>query len=538
MIASGLKSGVYLKDQIYKIEGVLGQGTFGITYLASAKIITEGNLGKMTVNARVAIKEFFMGEVNNRREDSAQVEGSTGKVFCNYRNKFRKEAQNLAKLSHNGIVQVLDVFDENHTTYYVMEYIDGINLDDYIDQKGTIPEKEAITILKAIGDALEYIHSRKMLHLDLKPKNIMLRKDGTPCLIDFGLAKHFTDDGEPESSTSIGLGTPGYAPLEQVHYRQGGNFPATLDIYALGGTLFKMLTGKRVPDASTILNDGFPEDEVREAGVSVNTIEALRHAMHPIAKYRTQTNREFINELEDEYTQFEVTPKFEDEQTNYEESSTNSGEIAFGTSTQLPSEESSTPPSCEEFDNLLSETTLKKQNHKSKKGIKELITSILIVVGSALAVVICVWIFRIPSKSSQGQEDSTKPSYNLEEKVILTVTDMTWQSPLGEAIYTGEVIQDTISGFDRVIPHGKGIAKILSGEYRGNTYEGEFNNGKMEGRTTYTLKNGDTFVGLFKDNKYDRGRYKFKSNGQYFEGTFVNGQAAKGNWYYKNGTKM
>lgn len=91
------------------------------------------------------------------------------------------------------------------------------------------------------------MHSNKMLHLDLKPKNIMLDKDGKSYLIDFGLSKQYTETGEPESSTKVGAGTPGHAPIEQANYREGKGFPVTMDIYALGATMFKMLTGQRPP---------------------------------------------------------------------------------------------------------------------------------------------------------------------------------------------------------------------------------------------------------------------------------------------------
>lgn len=111
-----------------------------------------------------------MSEVNSRRSDGSSVEGSSGSVFANYRKKFKKEAENLSKLSLSNIVKVVDVFDENNTTYYVMEFIEGKNLDDYIKQKGSLPEPEAISIIKEVGNALEYMHSRKMLHLDIKPK--------------------------------------------------------------------------------------------------------------------------------------------------------------------------------------------------------------------------------------------------------------------------------------------------------------------------------------------------------------------------------
>lgn len=293
-----LKKGTSLQGGKYKIEKKLGQGSFGITYLATAKLSASGNLGKMDVVAKVCIKEFFMSDINGRKEDGTTIEGSTGSVFTNYRTKFRKEAENLAKLSHSNIVRVFDVFDENGTSYYVMEFLDGENLDDYIRSKGKLSENEAIAIIKEVGDALSYMHSKKMLHLDMKPKNVMHCSDSSSHLIDFGLAKQYTDDGEPESSTTIGLGTPGYAPLEQSQYRQDGTFPATLDVYALGATLFKMLSGKRPPEASILLNEKFPEDDLNSVGISSQTRRAIEKAMSVRKSDRYNSVDAFLNALD------------------------------------------------------------------------------------------------------------------------------------------------------------------------------------------------------------------------------------------------
>jgi len=292
-----LKKGTTLQGGKYKIEKKLGQGSFGITYLATAKFSTDSGIGKMDVVAKVCIKEFFMSDVNSRKEDGSTIEGSFGTVFTNYQRKFRKEAENLAKLSHSNIVRVFDVFDENGTSYYVMEFIDGENLDDYIKSKGRLPEDDAIKIIKEVGSALSYMHSKKMLHLDMKPKNVMHRNDTTNHLIDFGLSKQYTENGEPESSTTIGLGTPGYAPLEQSQYKQDGSFPATLDVYALGATLFKMLTGKRPPEAPILLNEGFPSKDLESIGVSKGTIDATAKAMNPIRKQRWMSINMFLNNL-------------------------------------------------------------------------------------------------------------------------------------------------------------------------------------------------------------------------------------------------
>lgn len=293
-----LSAATVLQRGKYKIVRELGHGSFGITYLAKTRVKMAGVLSEMETEIDVAIKEFFMSDINTRAHDGTSVEGSSGSVFTNYRRKFRKEAENLARLSHDNIVRVIDVFDENNTTYYVMQYVEGGSLDEYIAARGRLSEQETFTVLRNTGDALRYMHSHKMLHLDLKPRNIMRRaSDGHIFLIDFGLSKHFTDNGEPESSTTVGHGTPGYAPLEQAKYRGDGSFPATLDVYALGATAFKMLTGKRPPEASDILNDGFPSADLLSAGVSRLTVECIERAMSAGRRQRYQTVDAFLSAL-------------------------------------------------------------------------------------------------------------------------------------------------------------------------------------------------------------------------------------------------
>lgn len=294
----------------YKIMDVLGQGTFGITY--KAKVEMKGALGRLDSNMYVAVKEFFMKEVNGR-ENSSVTSGSTsnGGLFYYYRDKFEREARNLSTLSHPNIVKVLEAFHANGTTYYSMEYIDGISLDKKIAQspQGRMPLTEAIETLKQISAAIAFMHSRNMLHLDVKPGNVMMRKDGTAVLIDFGLSKQYTSDGEPESSTKVGAGTPGYAPIEQASYHEGKGFPTMMDVYALGGTLFKMLTGQRPPEASEILNEGFPTDSLRQLFIPNNIVNSISKAMAPLKKDRWQTVDEFVKHLDEhgEHTIYEDT---------------------------------------------------------------------------------------------------------------------------------------------------------------------------------------------------------------------------------------
>ena len=297
-----LTNGTLLQGGKYKIESVLGQGAYGITYLATATM--KGALGNIAV--KVAIKEFFSKELNTRKVDGNVSEVSSDSLAGKYSNMFLREARNLSHLKHEGIVNVLEAFPENNTHYYVMEYVDGGSLDAYIRSKGRLSERETLSLARQIGSALSFMHKNKMLHLDLKPKNIMLRADGTLCLIDFGLSKQYEADGEPESSTTIGLGTPGYAPLEQGDSDDRKTFAPTLDIYAFGATLFKMLTGKTPPRSSDIFNEGFPEDELLSLEISEETISAIRHAMSPRKGDRPQKIDEFLKELVEDRDDIDV----------------------------------------------------------------------------------------------------------------------------------------------------------------------------------------------------------------------------------------
>ncbi len=283
----------------YRIESVLGQGSFGVTYKVKVFTKIKGKFGEETVELSTpkAVKEFFMKEVNERNASGSLTSMSEGSISYNYAQKFRKEAENLAGMSHPNIVKVIDFISANNTYYYVMDYVEGENLNDYL-KHNKISEEEAVRIIKDVAEALQYMHEEKhMLHLDLKPGNVMRRnRDGHIFLIDFGLSKHYSEDGQPETSTSVGLGTPGYSPIEQANSKQSNQFRTTLDIYALGATFYKLLTGQTPPSADELISDDdIIGESLRSHNISENNIAIVKAAMNPNVKKRIQTAKAFLD---------------------------------------------------------------------------------------------------------------------------------------------------------------------------------------------------------------------------------------------------
>ena len=274
-----LQAGALLKNGEYKIEKVLGQGGFGITYLAE-----QTSLGR-----KVALKEFFMEGLCNRDAATSHVSvPSVGskKLVERFKQKFIKEARNIASLEHKHIVPIIDVFEENGTAYYVMKYFSGGSL----SFNSAIPEDVALRYTNQLASALCFIHQKRMMHLDIKPSNILLDDEGNVVLIDFGLAKQYDNAGRQTSTTPVGI-SHGYAPIEQ--YRSGGvsAFSPATDIYSLGATLYKLLTGTTPPEAMDIVATGFPACPVN---VSAETWNAVKSAMQPAALSRPQSVDEFL----------------------------------------------------------------------------------------------------------------------------------------------------------------------------------------------------------------------------------------------------
>ncbi|MDE6464102.1 MAG: serine/threonine protein kinase [Muribaculaceae bacterium] len=279
-----LKDGTLLQGGKYRIVHKLGQGGFGISYLA----LQSG------LNRKVAIKEFFILKQTQRLADGRNIVNPTPEAqdfFSTFLKKFIKEARTVARLEHPGIIPIHDIFSENGTAYYVMEYIEGGSLQDaVICRKKPFAEDEAIGIIRKVAVALDYVHSQNVLHLDLKPDNIMMRPSGEPVLIDFGISKHYDKAGRQTTNT-LGGYTPGFSPIEQYDANAMGTFSPAVDVYSLGATLFYLLTGELPPEPMALMQKGFPGMGNRVSG---HTVTLLKKAMSVQPENRMQTMAGFL----------------------------------------------------------------------------------------------------------------------------------------------------------------------------------------------------------------------------------------------------
>ena len=272
----------------YTIEGVLGQGGFGITYLGMDELHKK----------KVAIKEFFpQGIVTRNIEYEDTVTVTLVGEKDNYekgKERFLKEAQTMAMFSKDkGIVKALDFFEINNTAYIVMEYLEGVTLKQYLRENKRIDAEDLVELLVPLIEALDEIHSQGLIHRDISPDNIMVLPDGRIKLMDFGAARDYTEFGE--KSLSIVL-KPGYAPPEQ--YQTHGVQGPWTDIYALCATMYKCITGENPPDAiDRLVDDHLKKISAFGFTVSPQIEEAIIKGMSVAAKDRYQNVGDFCEDL-------------------------------------------------------------------------------------------------------------------------------------------------------------------------------------------------------------------------------------------------
>lgn len=281
-----LQSNTELQNGKFRILHVLGQGGFGITYLAE----------NVALGRRVAIKEFFPKDFCGRDETTRAITSFTGgnsELLERLKKRFLKEARNIAALDHPGIVKIHDIFEENGTAYYVMDYIEGENLNEMMKRDGAMPEARAVGYIRKVGETLSYIHGRNMTHFDVKPANIVVRRsDDMPILIDFGLSKQYDIHGDATSTLMQGVSS-GYSPLEMYNPAGLTTFSPQTDVYSLGATLYFLLTGKVPPAATELVTDVIQLPSYLNPAVR----NAIETAMRPGKAQRVESIDEFLFSL-------------------------------------------------------------------------------------------------------------------------------------------------------------------------------------------------------------------------------------------------
>lgn len=485
-----LVPGSVLQGGKYEIIRALGQGGFGITYLAE----------QVALHRKVAIKEFFMKEYCERDGAMSVTLGTSigsKDLVERFLKKFLREAQMIAGLDHPNIVKIHDVFEENGTAYYVMEFFEGESLADKVKENGPLSEEEALKYIRQIARALSYIHGKNTLHFDVKPSNILINGDGDAVLIDFGVSKHYDNSGNQTSSTPVGI-SKGYAPLEQYQQNEIDTFTPATDIYALGATLYTLLTGKIPPSASEVNEDGIPE---MSGEIPLATRNAIKQAMNPRRKDRPQSVAAFLSLLETREPELSHgAPSVE----------TSSAEDA--TRIQIPEPNvSSTPP----------ETPAKK-----KSGGR------LIVGGIVAALVLVFFLFKPPHRNETGKE--SQDAFQYSDSLVTTI-------PAPPAVLVeseAAADQSSSSAASRIIPATNPTATREASDSRPSgsytlpygTYKGPLASGKPNGEGKVSVTKAYSL-----DNK--SGKTYDLEPGDYLDAEFKDGRLLNAYWYGSDGKK-
>lgn len=533
-----LQEDTLLQGGKYRIVRFISAGGFGCTY--------EGL--HVMLKKRVAIKEFFVKDFCNRDETDMTVSvGITSKVALvnKLKNKFIEEAQSVNALKHPNIVNVYDVFEENGTAYYVMDYIDGASLNDIVKAHGALSEKKAVKYILQVADALKYVHSCNRLHLDIKPGNIMIDKDDNAILIDFGTSKQYDEEAGENTSTLMGK-TPGYAPLEQMGNDVVKFMPST-DIYALGATLYKILTGITPPSA-TLLASGEELDPISSA-VSENVRNAVYQSMQINKNKRPQSVADFVSIIEVKPT-VPVTqsagPATDDETTLLEEQEKQTrwpqnvmaAESEWLMKEALANAEKEKAEAVrkakEEAERRVKEDEIRRQKEKEENERKvERNQRIGILSLVALIIVCCLYFFGIfnnegDSDGKDGHDTISQVPATTEQpqKTMVTKDPVKFTDGTLAYYWTGELVDG--------LPQGKGqIEYALTDKDNRYTYEGSVVQGvRNDDNATLYYRNGNSYTGSFENDNFKRGRLTLKNDGVYFDGTFKDNQPYNGKWYF------
>ena len=484
-----LPANTSLKNGKYQIVRCLGQGGYGITYLATTRGEMTGNLGSLSMKVPVAIKEFFVKTYSTRDEATLDVVVHTeeGKALVpQLMRDFCREAKSMSEMQHPNIVNVIEIFEEHDTVYYVMEYLEGGSLADKVGAAGPLGCDKAKAYTYQIGSALAYIHERRICHYDVKPANIMLPDENKAVLIDFGISRHYDDQGNATTVRPVGYSN-GFSSPEQVAGNAGKFSPAS-DIYSLAALLFFMVTGE-TPSESGKLMGNRPENIPQEIWNAVVT------GMNKDAGKRPQTVNQWLALLDDKTKARPAKVAGEDKKK----------EVVTGKVDRKKKEEKKN-----ETGKTDKEDGIGKPGGLPPFNLKKWWMLISCV---ALCIIAAFLFFRVvkPGKAKGQAAEVRGMQWNKTNKYGHTYT------------YTGAVVDS--------IPNGQGKAVYSNG----STYEGRYVEGlRDDDNASYIDENGNVFKGEFRHDSIVQGRIT-AANGIYYEGSFRNDQPFQGTWFDKNG---
>ena len=467
----------------YVVGSILGQGGFGITYIGY----------DLSLDKKVAIKEYFPRNQVSRHssysiklswDTEAQLKGLQ-QSGCEH---FLKEARRMAKINAiPGIVRVRDTFMENETAYIVMDYVDGITLKEEVERHGTMSYDRCLELLRPMMQSLAKVHEQKLIHRDISPDNIMLRKDGSVCLLDLGAAKDIVVDNR--QSTLVAKS--GFSPIEQ--YLTEGEIGPWTDVYALCATIYYCITGRCIPDAlSRREGAGISYENVSEKAFPAAARKALEKGLALKGKNRIQTVQELLGQLPREQKDSgKRNEKTVDRKAKVKGSDTNGKKIfaavlaavaAFGLivgAQQLFSREKPEKT-----------TLVEREIQGNSESEGEMTTESTPQTESTAETERAAVTENTAETENAAQTEVSSSAEQMSAGEYLKVN--TWVDESG-ATYTGRRVDGVIEGY--------GEASYKSGD----GYKGWFADGSWSGYGVYTWSSGEVYSGMWKDG--DRSGY-------------------------------
>lgn len=559
---SNLPAGTVLMGK-YIIGKVLGKGGFGVTYLA----------WDLKAEQKTAIKEYMPDTLSYRIPGSTVVSTYSGEKEQSFRlgsEKFYEEAKTISRFSgHPNIIHVYEFFYENNTAYFVMEYIDGVDLKAYVQQKdGRLSEEEAIRIAMPVMEALSVVHSIGILHRDISPDNIYVTKAGEVRLLDFGAARQVL--GDVSKSLSVVL-KPGFAPIEQ--YQSHGKQGPWTDVYALAATVYYCITGNvPVSAMDRIETDTLKTPAQFGAVVSQAVWNILQKALALRATERYLTMAEFNQALKSPDTPangampeiLERVPEpMRKERRNWipyllvcmllvisivagitlwrggakNDEMVNATSVDAKASTVIKSAETST--SISTIPSVETQTAVP-STHDTNPGITDdgqitTVKEVDYLYTNSFFSVICKYSGEWKNQKPNGrgtlvlEEDFSKYYWGKGSKFTGTFTDGVLNGQ-GTCIYADGCLYD--GNYENGLMEGEGICTFTNGD----VYEGQWKNDKMEGQGTYTSKNGEKYEGQWVKSKKEGQGTKIYKDGSKYVGEWKNGKRnGNGILYGSNG---